>query len=130
MTDSAPHPPELPAELSEPATVPTTSDNQEEASTQQISDTSPTSNPDSSPTPFKAEVPPLNTSVLSSPPARSERQESAEEVQRFILKSGLHASFQLICAEILTQRIPPQQVFQFAARRMREIGQTLKSEAH
>ena len=47
-------------------------------------------------------------------------------LKKYLDESGLEASFELIFMEIVHEEIPEEQIFQYTAKRLREIGKDFK----
>lgn len=54
------------------------------------------------------------------------RQELALEFEKFLDDSGIKVGFQVIFAEILEKRVPPDQMFPYAIARLRSFSKEMK----
>ena len=52
----------------------------------------------------------------------AERRKQIAAFEKYLSETGLAASFQLIFSEIIAKRIPNNNVFQYAAMRLRQVG--------
>lgn len=55
-----------------------------------------------------------------------EKMKVGEEIKKFVEGSGLPIAFKVICAEIVEKEISKEEVYSYAAKRMREIGEQIQ----
>ena len=54
-----------------------------------------------------------------------EKDKVSEEIRTYVESSGLPMAFKLICVEIVEKKIEKEEVYPYAVRRMREIGEQI-----
>ncbi len=58
-------------------------------------------------------------------PDAANREKQAKMFERYLQNSGLSLAFEVVFAEILTKKIPSDQVFGYAAMRLRQFEEDL-----
>jgi hypothetical protein len=56
--------------------------------------------------------------------------QQSDKLKRYLQEQGIERSFRLIFAEVLHKRMPTNEVFQYTATRLRQIGKDLDELRH